>query len=93
MYDFRFLVLKQKEHRMKISSKRIAISAAGVLKPSRPHASGLTVIEVLVAIALVLLIITTPHMAGIFWNVGFSTQAHEFLNTLNYARSEAIKRH
>lgn len=95
MHDFRFLVLNQKEQRMKISSQRIAISAGGSLKPPRPHAAGLTVIEVLVAvaIALVLLIIATPYMVGMFRNVGLSTQAHEFLSTLNYARSEAIKRH
>lgn len=64
-------------------------------KPRRPPPAGLTLVEVLVAvaIAMVLLVVAAPYMASMYRNVGLSTQAHEFLSTLNYARSEAVKRH
>ncbi|SDB02756.1 type IV fimbrial biogenesis protein FimT [Desulfonatronum thiosulfatophilum] len=56
--------------------------------------SGLTFIEVLVAIAiaLILMAVATPYVMGMLRNAGVSTVAHEFLTALNYARSEAIKR-
>jgi type IV fimbrial biogenesis protein FimT len=47
---------------------------------------------VAVAIALVLMVISAPYVVGMFRNAGVSTMAHEFLSTLSYARSEAIKR-
>ena len=63
---------------------------------SRNHAcAGLTFIEVLVAlgVALVLMAVSAPYMMGMYRNASMSTMAHEYLTTLSYARSEAIKRH
>ncbi|WP_051434481.1 GspH/FimT family pseudopilin [Desulfonatronum lacustre] len=56
--------------------------------------SGLTFVEVLVAIviALVLMAVSAPYLTGMYRSAGLSTTAHDFLSTLSYARSEAIKR-
>lgn len=61
---------------------------------SRRHVGGLTFVEVMVAvvIAFVLMVIGTPYVLGMFRTAGVTTQAHEFLSTLNFTRSEAIKR-
>ncbi|WP_051822178.1 GspH/FimT family pseudopilin [Desulfonatronum thiodismutans] len=64
------------------------------IRSSPRNSSGLTFIEVLVAIliALVLMAVSAPYLAGMYRSAGMSTTAHEFLSTLSYARSEAIKR-
>ena len=60
----------------------------------RHTSSGLTFVEVLVAIAiaLVLMAVSAPYLTGMYRSAGLSTTAHDFLSTLSYARSEAIKR-
>ncbi|HDQ41680.1 MAG TPA: hypothetical protein ENN39_11730 [Desulfonatronum sp.] len=75
--------------------KRIVVQLNKARVCAEKRSSGLTFVEVMVvvAIALLLMIIATPYMAGMLRNAELSTQAHEFLSTLNYARSEAIKRH
>lgn len=47
---------------------------------------------VVIAIGLVLTAISIPYVAGMLRASSLSTQAQEFMSTLNYARSEAIKR-
>ncbi|GAB6057613.1 GspH/FimT family pseudopilin [Desulfonatronum parangueonense] len=58
------------------------------------RSSGLTFFEVIIvmAIGLLLMAISAPHVAGVLQSASVATQAHEFLSNLNYARSEAIKR-
>ncbi len=60
----------------------------------RRQSSGLTFIEILVAIviALVLAAVSAPYLTGMYRSAGVSTVAHDYLSTLSFARSEAIKR-
>jgi len=55
---------------------------------------GFTIIELLIAVVVLGLMLTmgVPSMAGFMKNSRVKGQAYEFINTLNYARSEAIKR-
>jgi type IV fimbrial biogenesis protein FimT len=64
------------------------------IRSLRQISSGLTFVEVLVAIAiaLVLMAVSAPYLTGMYRSAGLSTTAHNFLSTLSYARSEAIKR-
>lgn len=56
--------------------------------------NGFTLIELLIAVAVLGLLLTmgVPSMDGFIKNSQVKGQAYEFINTLNYARSEAIKR-
>jgi type IV fimbrial biogenesis protein FimT len=65
-----------------------------MISPKPRSNAGLTSVEVMVAIAiaLVLMAISAPYMMRMMRNASLSTSAHDFLSTLNYARSEAIKR-
>ncbi|SMP63968.1 type IV fimbrial biogenesis protein FimT [Desulfonatronum zhilinae] len=60
----------------------------------RRNAVGLTIIEVLVVVAIIsiMAIVGLPSLQDFIRRARISSQAHEFVGTLNYARSEAIKR-
>jgi type IV fimbrial biogenesis protein FimT len=56
--------------------------------------AGLTIIEVLVAMGIIsiMVIMGIPSLQDFIRRAHISSQAHEFVGTLKYARSEAIKR-
>ena len=55
---------------------------------------GFTLIELLIAVVVLGLMLTmgVPSMAGFMKNSRVKGQAYEFIHTINFARSEAIKR-
>lgn len=55
---------------------------------------GLTIIEVLVVVAIIsiMAIVGIPSLQDFIRRAHISSQAHEFVGTMSYARSEAVKR-
>ncbi len=58
------------------------------------HESAFTLIELMLAIAVgaVLLVLGVPSFKNIMERNGLAVQVNDFISTLNYARSEAVKR-
>lgn len=71
-----------------------ATSKVGVLLRKEKNAAGFTLIELIVTLAIAALLLTMgiPSLNNLLQNNRLITQANQFVSTINFARSEAIKR-
>ncbi len=83
---------REMDFRVSINGSMVRSGRTGALDGR--HAAGLTIIEVLVVVAIIsiMAIVGIPSLQDFIRRARISSQAHEFVGTLSYARSEAIKR-